>query len=156
MIGVDEIVDRERDPEHRRTSQSTHGNNQSEPVDMVSGSHAPQYQGRWHNDDTGGKGPQSLLRFHNALVSTCQSHCEPVAEPPTKEASDTDSDACREIRQTDHGCFEVVRFSPKDDTGGGIEHVEPDLQVAGSALFPNSTVELWIGGGINSPDSCHS
>lgn len=86
-IAVDEVVDAECDAARVAERERAHGHEQAKPVHVVGGADAPQDQGRGDDDDAGGKGPEALLGFHDAVVAPGEFDGEPVAEAAGEEGA---------------------------------------------------------------------
>lgn len=51
-------------------------------MDVVSGANAPEDERAGEKNQTGCEGPEAFFCFHDAVVTTGEVECEPVAEAP--------------------------------------------------------------------------
>ena len=126
MVAVDEVVDAETDTHGRGQGQNAHCEDESKPMDTMSGADTPEDQTKRHTNEANHEWPQPVLSFHDALVPASQTDGQPVRTLAGKDTSDRDANAARQIAQTDHASPEVIWWATEDNRSGRIQDVEPD------------------------------
>ena len=125
-VRIDAIAHRHLNTDRVRDGNNAHGEYQSKPLHVVRSTDAPEDQTTRNKHQTRREHPQSVLWLHDAAIPPCHLDHEPVSYSSGVDGTDNDADEGRGVRESDHGCGEIVRFAAEDEGGGAVEDVEPD------------------------------